>query len=90
MSRKKTAEIARILIVMAMLALVITGACLVSWLFFGGMVQMYQSSSWVTVEFIQGITRVIGSAPIAILFLLALSGLISLFDFVNDWARGRV
>lgn len=90
MSRNTQALLAKILIILSMMAVVYSGFWLsIIWLFMGGISQMYGAEHWATVEFVEGITKVVCSGPALCLVGLAFTGLMRSFDKVGDWQRGR-
>lgn len=90
MSRNTLATIATIGIGAALALLVMSGAYATSWLLFGGAVQAYEAHSWLTVEFLQGVTRVILSGPVILISIGLFSAGLKLVDHVGNWAKGRV
>ena len=88
MSRNTTALLAKIGIISVMIICAITGFYAEYIFFFGGISQMYEAESWLSVEMIYGVTRMICAGPVGLLFVLLFSFLVQGFDLADEWRKG--
>ena len=88
MSRNTIANLTLVGILLTGIAAIIIAFMTISWLFFGGIIQMHESVLWSN-DFILGAVRVICSGPVmlvtgAFFFVLSWAAKIT-----RDWKRGR-
>ncbi len=88
MSRNTIANLTLTGILLTGIAAIVIAFMTISWLFFGGIVQMHESALWSN-DFILGAARVIFSGP-AMLITGAFFVILSWASKITrDWKRGR-
>ena len=88
MSRNTIANLTLVGILLTGIAAIIIAFMTISWLFFGGIIQMHESALWSN-DFILGAVRVICSGPVMLItgaFFVILSWASKI---TRDWKRGR-
>ena len=88
MSRNTIANLTLVGILLTGIAAIIIAFMTISWLFFGGIIQMHESVLWSN-DFILGAVRVICSGPVMLItgaFFVILSWASKI---TRDWKRGR-